>query len=102
MTEEKIFTDQELLGGWAFKAYEKEGQQYCAKRYKEIKESGAEIKLTKKPAYGRCEFTGELLNDAAKALSRGDIAIYADHGNLCFGGSLSRSGDTFKGTYNTD
>lgn len=102
VSEQRVFTDKELLDGWAFRSYEKEGQEYCARRYKEIKESGAEIKLNKRPCYGRCEYTGELLNDAAKALSRSDIAIWADQGNLCFGGHLIRSGDKFSGSYNTD
>lgn len=96
------FTDTEILGGFAFKPYEKELSAYNSKRYKEISESGAEIEIRKTPAYGHTKFHGKLLNDEAKKLSRADIAIFADRGNLCFGGSCSISGDTFTGSYNTD
>lgn len=101
--QERVFTEKEILGGYAFREYEQELRAYVSKRYKEIIFSGAQIKIiSRSPSYGMGKFTGELLNDAAKALSNADIAIYADHGNLCFGGSLSRSGDHFTGTYNTD
>lgn len=100
--EERAFTDSEILGGYAFKSYEKELSAYNFKRYNEIVESGAQIELKKTPAYGRGMFTGKLLNDAAKSLTTADIAIYADHGNLCFGGSCKRSGDSFSGCYFTD
>jgi hypothetical protein len=96
------FTETEILGGYAFKSYEKELQAYNSKRFKEISESGAQIELKKTPAYGHTKFHGKLLNDEAKKLTRADIAIYADHGNLCFGGSCSISGDSFTGSYNTD
>lgn len=98
----KGFTETEIFGGYAFKAYEKEMQAYNSKRFKEISESGAQIELKKTPAYGHTKFHGKLLNDEAKKLSPSDIAIYADHGSLCFGGSCKISGDTFSGSYHTD
>jgi hypothetical protein len=98
----RVFTDKEILGGYAFREYEKELSEYNVKRAKEIQDSGAKIELRKTPAYGHTKFTGKLLNEEARKLTPADIAIYADHGNLCFGGSCSIHGDMFSGSYNTD
>ena len=55
--------------------------------------------MKKRPDYGRTHFSGELLTDAAKALTSADLAIYADGGNLCFGGHCTKSGNHFSGCY---
>ena len=96
------FTEKQILGGYAFKEYEKELQAHNRKRYKEIAQIADEIELTKRPAYGKGVFSGRLLTDRAKALKPSDLAIFADHGNLCFGGSCQKSGDRFSGCYYTD
>lgn len=98
----RVFTQKEILGGYAFRPYEKELSAYNVKRAKEIEASGAQIELRKTPAYGHTKFHGKLMNDEAKKLTPADIAIYADGGNLCFGGACSISGDSFHGSYNTD
>lgn len=91
------------IQGWAFKKDELELRDKNTKRFKEIEHLYANLGLNKKPCYGRCEFTGQLEGDEAMALSEFDIALLADRGNLCFGGSCSKGyNGSFSGTYNTD
>ena len=90
------------IQGWAFKENEKELGQENYKRFKEISHMYDEITLNKSPQYGHTKFYGQLLTEEAKQLNEKDIALLADHGNLCFGGECTISGSQFTGRYNTD
>lgn len=90
--------------GWAFKPNEKELSQEIRERYAIVTEKlKGKIDLNKSPAYGHTRFTAVVDADIADDLDPMDVLIYADHGNLCFGGSCSKSSDgRFSGSYNTD
>jgi len=90
------------IEGYAFKKNEKELMDRNSDRYKEISHLTKDIEITKSPAYAHCKFTGKLNSKEAMELSEFDIALIADHGNLCFGGSCTKNGPTFYGSYNTD
>ena len=87
--------------GWAFKPNEKELCNSVQERFKEIKHLLTDINLHKRPGYNHVNFTGELTSEAFD-LSERDILILADYGNLCFGGSCTKKGNLFSGSYNTD
>ena len=89
------------IKGWAFKPNEKEMQQQYSDRYKKIANTPG-VNYSKTPCYGHNKFSGTLETEEAMALTELDLALIADHGNLCFGGSCSKSGNSFSGTYNTD
>ena len=40
--------------------------------------------------------------EEAQALTSDEILLLMDWGNLCFGGSCSKAGNKFWGSYNTD
>jgi hypothetical protein len=61
-----------------------------------------DITLFKFPRYGKNDFKGTLNTEETQKLSELDIAIIADQGNLCFGGSCTKVGNTFTGCYYTD
>ena len=90
------------ISGWAFNKKEKELQQKSFDRYREIKHLARELEIKKDPKYGHFKFTGVLKSEEAKALSETDLALIADHGNLCFGGTCIKRGDSFSGKVNTD
>lgn len=90
------------IDGHAFKKDEKEIQARRVARHKEIQHLRESMEIKKSPQYGKNTFTGKLNSDEARALSEEDIALIADHGNLCFGGNCTKSGDTFTGCYYTD
>lgn len=90
------------IEGYAFKADEKETRAKYAARMVELREVAKGVKLNKSPSYGQCLFTGTLNTPEAQALSELDIALIADHGNLCFGGECIKTGITFRGNYWTD
>ncbi len=90
------------IQGHAFTKDEEEIQAKRFARYKEIQHLRESMILEKAPQYGKTMFAGKLKSDKAKALSEEDIALIADHGNLCFGGICTKSGDTFTGCYYTD
>jgi len=90
------------IQSYAFKENEDELRDRNIKRYKEIQHLGKTMEITRTPKYGRGVFKGVLKTDEEKALSEFDLALIADHGNLCFGGSCTKSGDAFSGHYFTD
>lgn len=57
---------------------------------------------SKSPQYAHTTFSGTLISDEAKALTADEILLLMDCGNLCFGGSCSKVGTKFWGSYNTD
>lgn len=86
-------------GGYAFKPNESELAAEIRKRYSELREQyGNGIEITKRHGYNRVSFTVTVPGDITEM----DALILADDGNLCFGGSCSRNGDTFSGQYFTD
>ena len=91
-----------IHNGWAFTENETEKAKENYAEYTALKEAAAGVTLHKTPAYGHCKFRGELTTDAARALTDVQILLIADGGNLCFGGTISRCGDTFSGSYSTD
>lgn len=99
---EQSFTEKQILGGYAFKSYERELMEYNRRRNKELQQMADEIEISIAVGYKRNSFSGRLLTDRARELSPSDIAIFADRGNLCFGGSCNKSGDRFTGCYFTD
>lgn len=90
------------IKGYAFDSNREEVMAKYKKRYNEIKHLNETIRLGKKPQYAHTKFSGTLATDEEKQLSELDIALIADHGNLCFGGECTKSGDKFWGSYNTD
>lgn len=60
------------------------------------------MSYTTSPQYAHTTFSGELLSEEAQALTADEILLLMDHGNLCFGGRCSKSGNKFSGSYNTD
>jgi hypothetical protein len=88
--------------GFAFKANETELREQYHKRYKEIEHHVKTINMKRIPAYGRGNFSGVLNAPEEKALSEMDLCLIADRGNLCFGGTCTKSGDNFSGSYFTD
>lgn len=90
------------IKGYAFQPNEAELAKSNAARYAEIKHLAADIEMSKSPQYARTKFSGTLKTEAAQSLSEFDIALIADHGNLCFGGNCTKSGNAFHGEYCTD
>ena len=90
------------ISGWAFKSNEKELANKNSDRYKEISSLLKDIKFDKCPSYGKGIFEGVLDSEEAKKLSEFDIALLMDHGNLCYGGYCTKSGNKFSGAYYTD
>lgn len=71
-------------------------------RYNEIAGTKGVRFLRKISSYGRTQFEGVLETPEALALGEMEIALIADHGNLCFGGMCSKDGQNFSGVYFTD
>lgn len=90
--------------GWAYTADEKAKSECNALYFEEIKHlRGKEhMNFSTSPQYAHTTFSGELLSEEAQSLTSGEILLLMDHGNLCFGGSCSKSGTKFSGSYNTD
>lgn len=86
--------------GWAFKPNEEELRDQNSKRYEEIKHLSQKIRIEKMPLYGRTDFSGEIPEGIE--VSEFDLALLADHGNLCFGGRCTITGSRFRGHYWTD
>jgi hypothetical protein len=89
------------IEGWAFKENKTEISKANYERYKEIEHLRGELQLSKQPAYGKGNFSG-VLNESTRHLTEKDLALIADDGNLCFGGTCTISGDRFSGSYYTD
>jgi hypothetical protein len=90
------------IRGYAFQEDEKERQKQFREQYKKIKHLGKEITIQKQPRYGHTVFRGSLDTPEAQKLSCLEIALIADHGNLCFGGQCTKTGNTFYGLYWVD
>ena len=55
-------------------------------RYAAISHLASKFKWTRRPSYARFEYTATTTDPEARSLSADDVALLADHGNLCFGG----------------
>ena len=91
--------------GYAFKPNEKEMRD-------EIRELApialnklkGKINIEKGSSHARVSFTATVDQDISDDVTEMDVLLYADNGNLCFGGDCTRVGTTnvFKGCYWTD
>ena len=76
-------------------------------RYNAIKHLANKFEWTRRPSYAKFEYTATTTDTEARSLSAEDVAILADHGNLCFGGrgfTKREAGDKtiFSGIVHTD
>lgn len=55
-------------------------------RYNEISHLRGKFEWTRRSSYAKFEYTATTTDPEARSLSASDVAILADHGNLCFGG----------------
>ena len=55
-------------------------------RYDAIKHLRGKFEWTRRTSYAKFEYTATTTDPEARSLSAEDVAILADHGNLCFGG----------------
>lgn len=97
-------SDTPIYVSWAGTADWAEKSQANQNTYKTIVHlKGSEhMTFSKIPKYARTSFKGELLSVEAKALTDAQILLLMDSGNLCFGGTIHRTGDKFHGSYYTD
>lgn len=85
-----------------------EAQKKRDERYNEIKHLRKYIEFVITPGYAHFTYRAETRHPEARALSATDVALLADHGNLCFGcRNTSRSHmdaerTVFSGTVHTD
>lgn len=96
--EAKVYTN------WAYTSGEQAKAESNAQYFEQLKHlrSKEHMSFTTSPQYAHTTFNGELLSEEAQALTADEILLLMDHGNLCFGGSCSKSGTKFSGSYNTD
>ena len=76
-------------------------------RYAEIKHLRNKFEWTRRSNYAQFAFTATTTDPEARSLSAADVALLADGGNLCFGGSgfsKCEAGDKtiFSGIVHTD
>ena len=76
-------------------------------RYNEIKHLSGKFEWTRHNSYAKFEYTATTTDHEARSLSADDVALLADHGNLCFGGrgfNKREEGDKtiFSGIVHTD
>ena len=76
-------------------------------RYNEIKHLCGKFEWKRRSNYAQFEYTATTTDPEARSLSAEDVAILADHGNLCFGGrgfTKREAGDKtiFSGIVHTD
>lgn len=76
-------------------------------RYDAIKHLRDKFEWTRRYNYAQFAFTATTTDPEARSLSAEDVAILADHGNLCFGGrgfTKREEGDKtiFSGIVHTD
>ena len=90
------------VAGWAFTENESEQQQAVRARYKElaaeVKEKGIKVITSSSPTYAARNVKGNLV----EGWSPKDYLIYADNGNLCFGGHIDITSNGWSGQYYTD
>ena len=89
---------------WAFTADADAKSKSNAEYFEELSHlrSKEHMSFTTSPQYAHTTFSGELLSEEAQALTSDEILLLMDWGNLCFGGSCSKAGNKFWGSYNTD
>lgn len=89
---------------WAYTADADAKSKSNAEYFEELSHlrSKEHMRFTTSQQYAHTTFSGELLSEEARALTADEILLLMDHGNLCFGGSCSKSGAKFCGRYNTD
>ena len=76
-------------------------------RYAAISHLASKFEWTRRSNYAQFEFTATTTYPEARSLSAADVALLADHGNLCFGGRgfvrAERDGKViYSGTVHTD
>lgn len=76
-------------------------------RYDAIKHLRGKFEWMRRPSYAKFEYTATTTDPEARSLSAEDVALLADHGNLCFGGrgfNKREAGDKtiFSGIVHTD
>lgn len=93
-----------IYAGWVHTQDEQAKAASNNMYYEELKHlKGREhMSFSKSPQYARTNFSGELLSEEAQALTADEILLLMDDGDLCFGGSCSKTGAKFSGSYNTD
>lgn len=89
---------------WAYTADAEAKAESNAKHFEQLKHlrSKEHMSFNTSPQYAHTTFSGELLSEEAQALTADEILLLMDYGNLCFGGSCSKVGTKFSGSYNTD
>ena len=76
-------------------------------RYDAIKHLRGKFEWTRRSNYAQFEYTATTTDPEARSLSAADVALLADHGNLCFSGrgyTKREAGDKtiFSGIVHTD
>ena len=76
-------------------------------RYAAISHLASKFEWTRRSSYAKFEYTATTTDPEARSLSADDVALLADHGNLCFGGrgfTKREAGDKtiFSGIVHTD
>lgn len=99
-----LWEEGKVYVSWAYTACEQEKADSNRRYFDLIKHlrKPEHIKFSISPKYAHTTFSGELLSEEAQALTNQEILLLMDYGNLCFGGSCSKVGNKFYGSYNTD
>lgn len=97
-------TNKAVIAGWAMTSDHKERQQHNADELRRFNDLGVTIEdFVRSPQYGRTSFSGRVMTHRSEVTAR-QLALFADHGNLCFGGTCQYNQDTghFSGSYYID
>lgn len=99
-----LWEEAKVYISWAYTADEKAKAESNAQYFEQLKHLRGEehMSFSTFPQYAHTTFSGELLSEEAQALTSEEILLLMDWGNLCFGGSCSKSGNKFSGRFNTD
>lgn len=99
-----LWEEAKVYTSWAYSANEQAKAESNAEYFEQLKHlrSKEHMSFTTSPQYAHTTFSGELLSEEAQALTSDEILLLMDWGNLCFGGSCSKAGNKFWGSYNTD
>lgn len=91
-------------GGYAYRANEEFETKRIRARYKELQPLAQYISIdNRQSVYAAVNFSGYVSDQTPVEITAEDILIFADSGNLCFGGSCELNDDgTFTGRYYTD
>jgi hypothetical protein len=85
--------------GYAMKPNEQQLKEEIFNKYASADYTDV-ISLKKSYDYNCVKFEGSIR--AGSKLNEEELLLYANHGNLCFGGSCVRIGDKFYGSYSLD